>query len=517
VAVEPPVQPPAPVERDSPPAPAPAPPLIEAPAPEEDAEPQVPPAPEPAPTEQRKGILCKVNLPESFGEGVHIAISVQEDPAPEPPISDAARGEEREDIRASLKDDEALFTGLKPGRWRVVVGTFEKVLAWKDVILGDELLIVTLEVPEPEANDYIVARVYAPTGELVRDVRFSVGLSTSAPRGGGRTAWGPTTVIRRPDGSVWIGRRQPSPGEVPLHYEVSARSKEFGKLAVQYEFHASHEIEFRFTKPALVNVVVPGFTDHRLTNRITVQFSTAKGEGWGHVSVPKGGKPGEHDLADTFKCGPHPPGDFRVQMFLKWDPKQIQGSSFLGAWVYPVAEGENTLTCAIPPLHKLTVCFIDPSNVGEVRLRSVSPERTYNQTIFAAYFSERTMVEGVPDGEWILSTDEGEMRVLVNGDLEVNFTPVLYDCVRIWFPDKGRIAALGLRPGDIVVRVDGKTPIGALSLRKQMDESLEREATTWTVLREDAEVEVGFSGTALKEATTATYNREFFILTNRYR
>src|SRR5690606_14860471 len=150
-------------------------------------------------------------------------------------------------------------------------------------------------------------------------------------------------------------------------------------------------------------------------------------------------------------------------------------------------------TCPVPPLYTLTLLIDDPAQVR--RLTLTTPDggnRRYIETI-----KKRTEIRGMPAGEWLIDTREGEMRVRVSGDTEVRLEAKQYNAIRVrGLVPGGKVEGLGLRSNDLVVAVDGEQLTGT-GLQWLLQASFTKDSTTWTVVRNGARIDVTFSGKAL--------------------
>jgi S1-C subfamily serine protease len=88
--------------------------------------------------------------------------------------------------------------------------------------------------------------------------------------------------------------------------------------------------------------------------------------------------------------------------------------------------------------------------------------------------------------------------VNVAADTEVTLNLTKFDCLFLTeIKVGGKIEALGLRDGDRLIRVDGQQWENLRIFEAQVEGSLGRDETTWTVIRNGAELDVKFRGTDL--------------------
>jgi S1-C subfamily serine protease len=93
------------------------------------------------------------------------------------------------------------------------------------------------------------------------------------------------------------------------------------------------------------------------------------------------------------------------------------------------------------------------------------------------------------------------MRVQVPVNGEISFAPRAFDCLLISaIKPGGKVEALGLRTGDKLIAVDGFAYDSYKTFQARVDLSMAADNTTWTVMRDQVEIEVTFSGKAVAEA-----------------
>ncbi len=447
----------------------------------------------------KPGILCVVSVPPGTPRSNWFYVTLIQEPAPEPPVN--ARGSDR---RESLhRGNQVPFTDLEAGNWRLVLSDNYRVLAWTDVTLGaEEFKEVGLEVPAPKAEDYVVVRVYSPQGELL-DATFNVYLRGESPRGGSSSSGGGGETLKRPDGSYWILRHDPSRlNEGYIYtYEIKVNVKGYGTKVVRYPRDATHELRVDMDPPCTLTVYLPGATTHPLRRELNSKLMQKTSEtSWtgisrtAHPDDPR--TSGQQGLeSDSVEFGPLSPGTYRFSLtFL--DAKG--SSSFrhhhtVAEWTFEVAAGANTQTCPVPALYTLTLLIDDPAQVR--RLMLTTPDGGNRRGV--EEIKKRTELRGMPAGEWLIDTQEGEMRLRVSGDTEVRLEAKEYNAIRvIGLVPGGKVEGMGLRSNDIVVAVDGE-PLTGRGLHFLLQASFTKDNTTWTVVRNGAKIDVTFNGKEL--------------------
>jgi hypothetical protein len=439
------------------------------------------------------GISCEVKLPAAYAtsnEGrMHYSLKVTlvTEPPPEPPT--AVMGEEPPDGRM-WRTKVSTYPRLRPGRYRLIASMDGVVLAWKDVTLSNEFLKETLEVPEPSAADYITLRVLAPDGTLVRDANVNV----SAPGLRHRDF----NVLRLEDGSYWLRRANPTSSDLrgrdKWSYNISIRSDKYGEIRAEYPGDGTHVFEVRYATPCSLTIVIPGAADHPQKERLNVQLWLKRDNGSSGV-YPKDGSIRGGLPSDPLKYGPLAPGRYRfVISGATADGRRSFDRTELAEWEFELTGGDITHTCPIPQTCTLTLLIEDTKAVSYVHLRRADLKPPVSVELRSDRITERTVVEFLTPGEWILRTPDGEMRLQLSGDREVRLDVRRFNCFRLILKEDGRLHDLGLRNGDLLIAVDGQEYRTTGDLSKQAQFSYTLETTTWTVLRNGVQQSVTFNG-----------------------
>ncbi len=440
------------------------------------------------------GISCDVKFPAVYTAGAggswryDLKITLVTDPPPEPPTT--VQGEEAPDARMWSRQTTT-FPRLNPGRYRLIASADGLILAWKDVNLGSAFLKETLEVPEPSAADFISMRVLAPDGTPIRDADVQV----HAP---GLRSHGRFNVLRPEDGSYWLRRANPTAAELrgsdKWSYTITVRSDKFGETRAEYPSDGTHTLEVRYAAPCTLTVVIPGAADHPLKERLSAQLSLVQKNGFSGVS-PQSRPSGGGLPSEPLKYGPLAPGKYRfVISGSAAGERRFYQRTEIAEWEFELTGGEVTQTCPIPQTCTLTLLIDDPKAVRYIGLRRTDGKPSTSISLQANRISERTVVEFLTPGEWIVNTSDGQMRVQVSGDREVRLDLLRFNCFRLTVTENGRIHELGLRNGDLLIAVDGQEFETTDDLHKQAQFSYTQESTTWTVLRNGAAVPVTFNG-----------------------
>jgi hypothetical protein len=393
------------------------------------------------------------------------------------------------------------FPGLKAGRYRLIAASNGKLVAWQDVTLTDKPVDVTLEVPEPKAEEYFVLRVYSPDGELVRDAQIH---HHTASRGRTRYIQGNGAVLRRPDGSYWLRKSEADSAEKDWYYQVTIQTPKFGKTTVKHPGDATGGLEGRMENPAYITVLMPGATTHPHKARIQPHLVLLEaGMHMGGISASGATRSVSGLAEEKERFGPLAPGKYRFSYQLSTgDNNYYYGAANneIAQWEFEVAAGADiTQTCPVPAIYKLTLLVEDTKKVNNMSVRSA--DGTATRTLYGGGVQERTVFEGLTAGEWIISASGGEMRVQITRDTEIALDIKPHDCLRIsGLRDGGVIEGLGLRNGDLLIRVDQQEYEKIHELRNHAQQSYSKESTIWLVVRNGTELSVPLNGKTILDA-----------------
>lgn len=446
----------------------------------------------------RPGIRCKLELPDGYRRdrwGGGVTVQIVKDPPAEPPAAETRR-ESR--YSPNWDDDYQVFSGLEPGRYRLVVRNGAEALVWKDVTLGQEFLELTLTVPEPAVNDHLVARVYAPDGSLLRNAQVEAQVTTAA---GGRHGRSSLVVLKRADDSHWIRRFVPGPADdsqAQVTYKITASHNDYGSTSLDWPDDAGGEVSLRFVEPARLTIQLTGVTSADQRTKLRFSLSREVEPGSWHGTNPDGAS---HDdglpANDQLFYSKLTPGRYRFTLSVtSGDPDEsFFDRAEIGVWDFDVASGSSTQTCPVPKYYTLTLLVPDPKAASRIGLRSADGKVNRHAR---RETTARMTYPGITAGEWIFASDNGEMRIVVSGDTEVTLAVKAFDCLSISGIKPGKqIEAMGLRNGDLLVAVDGERPETAELLQVKVQAAMDKEASVWTVIRGGVEQTVTVNGKEL--------------------
>jgi hypothetical protein len=421
----------------------------------------------------------------------HFTVSLVSDPQPGPPTRD------EESSSRGAGATPAVFPNLEPGRYRVLLSVGSHILDWKDVDVADTTVEVELagQIENLPTDEFIPVRVFGPSGEPLRHVSFMLTAMSETRGGGSRSSSGGTAdVVTVGDGLYWLKRR-PFRGDDLNWYNVTATSQAYGSLDARYNEEDSHVLEFRFQAAGKVIVQVPGAETHRFRSRLNIiLFADADPENpFGSVETiqPDGRdrRPGaRQELQETLTFSGLQPGPRRLVLVLDAMGGRASRHNFVLSVPLDIGPGEITHVFRLPELYEVTVVPVDGQpNRGSIAGagRSVNFNASTGPTVAGLFTA----------GQYVIRSHNGRVRFTVAGDMEVKLEFELYSALVLSrVGDEGHAYDLGLRDGDLVIAVDGNDPRDAQKLRELVRESVRLESTTWTVIRDDAYVNVTMSG-----------------------
>lgn len=451
-------------------------------------EPGVAPEPLVLKLRSRPGIVGEVSVPDVY-ERPFLAVYLQRNPPADPPGGTADTTGLTSDHISGFDAWGFSFTDLEPGTYRVILVGQRRVLDWRDVMVGNELVVVELAMPEPKREDYIPVRVFGPDGELVGKLQFHLSM-----RGPDWSSSGQAESLNRPDGTYWVLKSIPdnSFASDDWWFELTVTSDDYGKLKARYDRDDTGTLELRYVEPAHLVLAVPNYNDHELRDKLRWRLRGSLDDG---SSMSTGARK-DDDQSSPFRLGPVAPGDYELEL-------TVGTTGYRTRVVYsePVTltAGENRHTTSMPRLYVLRVRMpkVDPWNGLEVR-------RNGDTIIYEHEHKDVddnvVTIRHLPAGEYELRSREGTMTVNVPAEDIVEFEARAFDCVVVsGITPGGKVEGLGLRNGDKVIKVDDSEFENQERFFMLLQASLMKENTTWTVLRNGVPTEVAFDGGKLME------------------
>ncbi|MCA8947812.1 MAG: carboxypeptidase regulatory-like domain-containing protein, partial [Planctomycetes bacterium] len=256
----------------------------------------------------RPGVRGSVSIPEGYQREYY---SIMLFPAGGPDPGTRLEYEDRKGKLADFtlwveREPEYLILDLEPRQYRVVLLGDSQVLDWRDIHVADDIVRCDMKVAEPVATDYIPVCVFDPEGQATRDVQIQLGVA--------QRYMGSPHVYYPPGeaGLIWIYRveMQAVLGNSlnPQEFIITVTSRENGRLTKTYPATSRSVIEFRFQKPASVELTVPGYNDHALRKRLTWSL-VASGEHGDSTDNFDIDRRDAEDNQEPFAFGPYAPGE----------------------------------------------------------------------------------------------------------------------------------------------------------------------------------------------------------------
>jgi hypothetical protein len=209
------------------------------------------------------------------------------------------------------------------------------------------------------------------------------------------------------------------------------------------------------------------------------------------IELAKYGEEGDKDrIKPEPRFGPLEPGEYDI--VLSGSFGSFGGLEILRQPV-TLAGGENAAAAVVPRLNTLTVTL--PQGVTS-RFIMIRPKGSAQQRgpTMPDFKDGRSVIDLLPDGEWVLFDGVGEIVVRAPGPAEVVFEPRHYDALRVKCQAGAWIEQLGFRNDDVVVEIDGQALKDMESAWALVTLSISKEKTSWKVVRAGAEIELAFDG-----------------------
>jgi hypothetical protein len=221
------------------------------------------------------------------------------------------------------------------------------------------------------------------------------------------------------------------------------------------------EYEYRFEPPALAIVTVTGAGGSGVRELLHIDFvsldePSAERTYFSHDRASL-------DASGIFRSSPLVPGRYRMSLQMLKVPGQTWSGNELRSSEVALVSGENRLSVAVPPLHSLSVRTPDHADGAQFRLRSVqeaaetSPFLHSFRSLSAAVQGGKVQFEHLAEGRYVLSSNDfrgAQMEVEVPCS-ELTFAGEVPNAARVSISDPaGRLAAMGLRDGDLVLAAD---------------------------------------------------------------
>ncbi len=398
---------------------------------------------------------------------------------------------------------EAAIAGLDPGTY-LIGATFRggKVGATTTAVVGSGLTPVDLRIPDIDPMDAIRVRVLDPEGQPMHEVQLECGCrgsegSDTVKVGTLPGADGTFQVEHFAKGASIFGGGYASYwrdiGEGPLAYFVQATSARYGIATTTYDPAKDREVTVRFAAPALLRVLIPGFAANPRRDRAVLEMEWA-GEEDEKEQHPDLKAP--IDVSGVARFPPAVPGSYAVVLRLAAgsDPKDLETAGWTGTKVamVPVTlpSGETTVTVAFPVYSDLTVTY----DGDTPRLQRMGADGVTDTEEAGTVENGAVVFRNVPEGRFRLyDTRRGAMWVDLPMPGPIAFQPIPFNALRFEVTGEGHARDLGLKTGDLIVRIEGlefgdpgsmQKAIGAAMVKGTAKLTIKREGTTFDLTAE---------------------------------
>ncbi|MEM9802278.1 MAG: hypothetical protein AAGA20_18270 [Planctomycetota bacterium] len=400
------------------------------------------------------------------------------------PWCDLVRDGQRISVKAK---DGAPFVALDvtAGPYAVEVGRGDgPAEATRDIVVDEGRTDVRIELGPLDPTRYLVVTCVDTSGRPIQDVSdFGVSI-----RMGRRSVSASIRTKARPRGEYWLSLERwrfmtdPVERSEITSLELTARSASRGSVSRSVD-PAAERFEFLFETPCELVVEVVGVLDARL--RARVEAPPAEGqERWQRVG-DRVDVPGDGAVAFTALA----PGTARVVVFHEDSPFGLP----LAVQEVELAPGPNRVRVEVTATHDLVVLV--PDRAGEPFELLQEVEGSFKQRDYVkAGDDERIVFEGLPPGRYRVRPRTGLRNRFAEYD--VPCAPVVYQPVAIGgyevvaLPDGSPAATLGLRLGDILLKVDGVDADAEMFLAEFTSRTMRDEGALLLVRRAGKVIEV---------------------------
>jgi membrane-associated protease RseP (regulator of RpoE activity) len=452
----------------------------------------------------RPGIKGVVKFPKGEEPENAVVLMTRVAPGSAPDLESARQNGENQQWLGRHNEYAFAFKDLAPGSYAIGAarGHEQPFAVVEQVEVADTVVTRDLVFPALDPADYVVVWVYGPENEIIKDAQIQASLRSK------RGSWsGGGTAVPRPDGSYWLlhpqepehMRNMPQESDDAIKYSVSAHTERFGRKEVEYEPKKGVVVEVRFTVPAELQVLVTNYAGSGYEGKVNVGIQKAAKGKRGESSQDFGG----HDKVDfegKKTLGPVEPGEYELVMYVQSDR---YGQKPVARQPVTLAAGKNSASFPIPPLYAVTVIVAEPKPNMHLDLQPLVRQDGYWGGGQQVNKEGRVVFSTVAPGEYRLRSFGGagmeEMRINVQGDLEVRFEPKAMNALEVTIGEEdGVLAQAGFRNGDMIIGVDGKEIENLAQIQMAMFANAER--VTLTVLRDGRKVELPVEPRKLMEA-----------------
>ena len=262
---------------------------------------------------------------------------------------------------------------------------------------------------------------------------------------------------------------------------IWARSSEYGTLKTSFEVTESAEVRLQFEEEAVLHLRVSGEVPRALRGRLRVQLYRADPSMTERVQ--------RLSLDSTLTARGLPPGDYLAEVFL--ERSGLQTRQTLMTRSFELHPGSNRIDLPYPELCTVRVHYPEEFRGQRVVLMHLGQEQIMN---FAVVDKNGTAsFHYVAPGLFAVASPGGaEMYgTATHLDQQLRFTPTTVNALEVRGLSAGHLLAdSGLRNGDLIVSVNGRSLSDQGELRRTLRGSRLDEGTRYHVLRAGKEAEI---------------------------
>jgi len=264
-----------------------------------------------------------------------------------------------------------VFKGLNPGRHIVAVIGDDQMLAHAFFESDDTVHEITLVIPPPAREDYLMLWVKDPTGNPIRkDVRIHTRVQSKS---GGSSGSG-NAASAMLDGWWRLkhhGREEPVGKSEDATWTITVSHDAYGIMTEQYKPGPASELTVQFQQPATVEIVVDGMQGHAAKDLLIARLAPV-------VEANSNRSVSDIRLTPTdtgFVTSAMQPGKFTAHLMLNGGSGSYSALELSKVEVTAVA-GKNTVRLSAPPLYSVTFSLPGVRAGARVNVNRVKDERS---------------------------------------------------------------------------------------------------------------------------------------------
>jgi hypothetical protein len=304
--------------------------------------------------------------------------------------------------RNRREDRSFFFPDVAPGRYALGVarGSRGRVVVVEEVDVGTGLVEHDLRVPSPDPSEFISVSVLGPDGEPLKGVQISTGYKSK-----GSSSSGGSTVVRRPDGTLWVFHHEHQFSEDPEGtYWITLTAKNHGNVTLEYRKGERSEWTVRMEEPGRVEARVTGIEKSPVADRLSFQLLAPSADG----RVFRDTRSERVDAAGLQVLSSVQPGEYALVLLVAHSHVSMP----VARVPVTVRGGRNEFTVPLPPLHQVVVTGAE----GTATLQTPEGVRF---VIWSQSTDGRAVFEGIPEGEYTVNAGSKSKSFRVSGPTKV--------------------------------------------------------------------------------------------------